>query len=158
MVDFQTLSCNSSLIWWLVILSLPLHAYYSNLHMVMSQGIQLTPDNSNPRELEPRANSSIKSFLFRFRSFLCKFTLDNWNHVVIEPWQCFVFTFLSFQFKFRVHSCILGRLIASPPPPTPIHSLILLFQVICFKLPITRTLFDFPRRFELSGVHCTLIK
>ena len=157
MVDFQTLSCNSSLIWWLIILSLPLHAYYSNLHMVMSQGIQLTPDNSNPRELEPRANS--KSFLFRFRSFLCKFTLDNWNHVVIEPWQCFVFTFLSFQFKFRVHSCILGRLIASPPsPPTPIHSLILLFQVICFKLPITRTLFDFPRRFELSGVHCTLIK
>ena len=154
MVDFQTLSCNSSLIWWLIILSLPLHAYYSNLHMVMSQGIQLTPDNSNPRELEPRANS--KSFLFRFRSFLCKFTLDNWNHVVIEPWQCFVFTFLSFQFKFRVHSCILGRLIASPP--TPIHSLILLFQVICFKLPITRTLFDFPRRFELSGVHCTLIK
>ena len=158
MVDFQTLSCNSSLIWWLIILSLPLHAYYSNLHMIMSQGIQLTPDNSNPRELEPRANSSIKSFLFRFRSFLCKFTLDNWNHVVIEPWQCFVFTFLSFQFKFRVHSCILGRLIASPPPPTPIHSLILLFQVICFKLPITRTLFDFPRRFELSGVHCTLIK
>ena len=157
MVDFQTLSCNSSLIWWLIILSLPLHAYYSNLHMVMSQGIQLTPDNSNPRELEPRANS--KSFLFRFRSFLCKFTLDNWNHVVIEPWQCFVFTFLSFQFKFRVHSCILGRLIAfPPPPPTPIHSLILLFQVICFKLPITRTLFDFPRRFELSGVHCTLIK
>ena len=155
MVDFQTLSCNSSLIWWLIILSLPLHAYYSNLHMVMSQGIQLTPDNSNPRELEPRANS--KSFLFRFRSFLCKFTLDNWNHVVIEPWQCFVFTFLSFQFKFRVHSCILGRLIASPPP-TPIHSLILLFQVICFKLPTTRTLFDFPRRFELSGVHCTLIK
>ena len=112
MVDFQTLSCNSSLIWWLIILSLPLHAYYSNLHMVMSQGIQLTPDNSNPRELEPRANS--KSFLFRFRSFLCKFTLDNWNHVVIEPWQCFVFTFLSFQFKFRVHSCILCCLISFP--------------------------------------------
>ena len=155
MVDFQTLSCNSSLIWWLIILSLPLHAYYSNLHMVMSQGIQLTPDNSNPRELEPRANS--KSFLFRFRSFLCKFTLDNWNHVVIEPWQCFVFFVLPVQIPCPfLYTWSLNCI--PPPPPTPIHSLILLFQVICFKLPITRTLFDFPRRFELSGVHCTLIK
>ena len=144
MVDFQTLSCNSSLIWWLIILSLPLHAYYSNLHMVMSQGIQLTPDNSNPRELEPRANSSIKSFLFRFRSFLCKFTLDNWNHVVIEPWQCFVFTFLSFQFKFRVHSCILGRLIASPPPPHPHPFAYFVISGYLLQTPDNSNTFRFP--------------
>ena len=35
----------------------------------------------------------------------------------------------------------------------PIHLLISLFPVICFKLPITRTFFNFPRRFELSGVN-----
>ena len=31
-----------------------------------------------------------------------------------------------------------------------------LFSVICFELQITRTrtFFDFPRSFELSGVHC----
>ena len=26
---------------------------------------------------------------------------------------------------------------------------------ICFELPITRTVFDFPRRFELSRVDCS---
>ena len=37
----------------------------------------------------------------------------------------------------------------------PIHFLIFLFPVICFELPITRIFFfDFPRRFELSGVIC----
>ena len=37
----------------------------------------------------------------------------------------------------------------------PIHLFISLFPVICFELPITtRTFFDFPRRFELSGVNC----
>ena len=34
--------------------------------------------------------------------------------------------------------------------PHPISLLL----VICFELPITRTIFDFPRRFELSGVDC----
>ena len=35
----------------------------------------------------------------------------------------------------------------------PVHLLnIFLFPVICFELPITRTFFDFPRRFELSEV------
>ena len=29
--------------------------------------------------------------------------------------------------------------------------------IIYFKLPITRTLFDFPRRFELSGVDCSVV-
>ena len=37
----------------------------------------------------------------------------------------------------------------------PIHFLIFLFPVICFELPITRIFFfDFPSRFELSGVIC----
>ena len=30
--------------------------------------------------------------------------------------------------------------------------------MICFKLPISRTFFDFPWRFELSGVHCNDIR
>ena len=35
----------------------------------------------------------------------------------------------------------------------PVHLLnIFLFPVICFELPITRTFFDFARRFELSEV------
>ena len=29
-----------------------------------------------------------------------------------------------------------------------------ILTVIYFKLPITRTFFDFPRRFKLSGVDC----
>ena len=37
----------------------------------------------------------------------------------------------------------------------PIHFHIFLFPVYCFELPMTRTFFfDFPRRFELSGVIC----
>ena len=35
--------------------------------------------------------------------------------------------------------------------PHPISLLL----VICFELPITRTVFDFPRRFELSRVDCS---
>ena len=38
----------------------------------------------------------------------------------------------------------------------PAHLLICLFPVTCFKLPLTGTFFDFPRRFELSGVDCTI--
>ena len=38
--------------------------------------------------------------------------------------------------------------------PHPVYFLIPLFLVICFELPITRTIFDFPRRFELSGFDC----
>ena len=33
-----------------------------------------------------------------------------------------------------------------------------LFLVVYFDLPITRTFFDFPWSFELSGVYCTWIK
>ena len=36
----------------------------------------------------------------------------------------------------------------------PIHLLISFFPVICFELLITRPFFDFPRRFQLSGVDC----
>ena len=141
MVDFQTLSCNSSLIWWLIILSLPLHAYYSNLHMVMSQGIQLTPDNSNPRELEPRANS--KSFLFRFRSFLCKFTLDNWNHVVIEPWQCFVFFVLPVQIPCPfLYTWSLNCI--PPPPPHPHPFAYFVISGYLLQTPDNSNTFRFP--------------
>ena len=41
-----------------------------------------------------------------------------------------------------------------------LHSLLIilhicLLPVACFELPIIRTFFDFPRRFELSGVDCS---
>ena len=39
----------------------------------------------------------------------------------------------------------------------PIHLLICLFPVICFKLPITRTFFLSPRWFKLWGVDWSLI-
>ena len=54
---------------------------------------------------------------------------------------------------FFVHSClVLCCLIAF----SPIHLLISLLLVICFKL--TRTFFDFPCRFKLSGVDCSYSK
>ena len=40
----------------------------------------------------------------------------------------------------------------------PIHLLISLLLVVCFKLLITRTFFDFPRSFELSGVNRTCLR
>ena len=52
-----------------------------------------------------------------------------------QPSKFFVFTFLTLQFKFSVHSCILCCSIAFPP----IHLLISLLPVIFFKLAITRT-------------------
>ena len=40
----------------------------------------------------------------------------------------------------------------------PTHSVLAsFFSVISFELPITWTFFDFPRRFELSGVDCLLL-
>ena len=66
-----------------------------------------------------------------------------------KPCQFFVFSFLSLQCKFNVHSCILCCFLLDS---LPIQLLIFLFPVICFKLPITQTFFDFPRRSELSGV------
>ena len=76
--------------------------------------------------------------MFLLISFLYNFTLDNSNHVISgwhlsrkkpctdvrnieliskQPSQVFVFTFLSLQFKFRVHSCLLCCLIAFPSHP-----------------------------------------
>ena len=43
------------------------------------------------------------------------------------------------------------KILAFPPHPFGYFCII---PVICFKLPITQTLFDFPRRFQLSGVDC----
>ena len=60
--------------------------------------------------------------------------------------------FFSFQLKFSVHSCILRCLIAFPPHQ--FAYLLISVYIVCFKLPITRTLhnsnffFGFPRRFE----------
>ena len=52
--------------------------------------------------------------------------------------QFFVFTFLSLQLKFSVHSCILRCLIAFPPHQ--FAYLLISVYIVCFKLPITRTL------------------
>ena len=89
----------------------------------------------------------------------------NIEFISKQPSQFFVFTFLSLQFKFSVHPCILCCLIAFPPHPfayfltswrfdcQPLfgkmspHSyrtrktaeIEPILLVICFKLPITRT-------------------
>ena len=59
---------------------------------------------------------------------------------------------LSSLFSLSVHvhdTCI----------PSPSYLLISLFPVIiCFEHTISRTLLDFPWRFELSGVNCSKVK
>ena len=97
------------------------------------------------------------------------------NIEFINTQQCkfSVFTFISSQFKFSVHLCVLIKLcyiilskisifISCCPwteacmilALTSLHLLVSLFPVICFELPITWTFFNFPWRFKLSGVDC----
>ena len=38
------------------------------------------------------------------------------------------------------------------------NTVVFLFPVICSQLPISRTFFNFPWRFELSGVDCIFNK
>ena len=53
------------------------------------------------------------------------------------PFHPFLYTLL--------HNCI----------PSPCICLFFLFPVICLKFPITRTFFNFPSKFKLSGVNCS---
>ena len=61
--------------------------------------------------------------------------------------QFFVFTFLSLQFKFSVHPCILFCLLAFPPHPFPYF---LISGYLLRNPDNSNFFFDFPRRFELS--------
>ena len=91
----------------------------------------------------------------------------------------FVFPFLSLQFKFSVHPCIFCQVFCcilikvcclinlylllplkwsvydSCIPSPSIYLAYFLIPVICFKLLIIQTFFDFPRRFELWEVDCS---
>ena len=72
-------------------------------------------------------------------------TLDLFQHNLFNSLSLFFVTLVQSQcpsLYILLLNCI--------PSPS-----ICLFPVICFKLPITRTFFDLPRRFELSGVDCT---
>ena len=72
-------------------------------------------------------------------------TLDLFQHNLFNSLSLFFVTLVQSQcpsLYILLLNCI--------PSPS-----ICLFPVICFKLPITRTFFDFPRRFELSVVDCT---
>ena len=62
-----------------------------------------------------------------------------------------VFTFLSLQFKYSVHHCILFSLLAFPPHPFPYF---LISGYLLRTLDNSNFFFDFPRRFELSGNIC----
>ena len=80
----------------------------------------------------------------------CTQTLFNplrWRSIN-RPRFLFLSRALDFEEKIGVcvHPCILCYpLIAFPPQ----------YRLFAgFKLPITRTFFDFPKRFELSGVNC----
>ena len=72
--------------------------------------------------------------------------------ISIQPCQFFVFTFC----HSSSNSVSIPVYFVSQLHSLPSHLLICLLQVICFKFPITRTFFDFPRRFELSGVVCNM--
>ena len=60
---------------------------------------------------------------------------------------------LNFIFKISVYLLL--------PLKSSVHDTYILLHPIslllgiCFELPITRTVFDFPRRFELSRVDCS---
>ena len=54
------------------------------------------------------------------------------------PFHLFLYTLL--------HNCI---------PSPSICLFFLYFSVICLKFPITRTFFNFPSKFKLSGVNCS---
>ena len=58
----------------------------------------------------------------------------NREFISKQPSQFFLFTFLSLQFKFSIHSCILCCLIAFPSEPFAYF----LTSGYGFKLPITR--------------------
>ena len=111
-------------------------------------------------------------FFFPFRSFLYNLTLNNSNNILStwqfeninsvqnneliskQPCQFFAFIFLSLQFKFSVHLCILIKLcclIAFPPYP---FDYFIIFSYLPWT-PNNPNFFDFPRRFKLSGVDFT---
>ena len=71
-----------------------------------------------------------------------------------QPCQFFAFIFLSLQFKFSVHLCILIKLcclIAFPPYK---FDYFIIFSYLPWT-PNNSNFFDFPRRFKLSGVDFT---
>ena len=75
----------------------------------------------------------------------------NVEFISKQPCQFFVFTLLSLQFKCSVHPCILFCLLAFPPHPFPYF----LISGYLLRTPDNSIFFfDFPSRFELSGVIC----
>ena len=66
----------------------------------------------------------------------------NIEFISKQPSQFFVLTFLSLQFKFNLSSLLC--LIAFPPNPFAYF----LTSSLCFKIPMTRTFFNFHWRFE----------
>ena len=148
--------------------------------------MQLTPDNSNPRELEPKSISpGFPSYIY------CNFTLDNSNLPLTRSNFCFpsahfytilpsitrtmlwprdksgknrvlksgtlnvfqnnlyftIFTFLSLQFKFSVHSCILCCLIAFPSHPFAYF----LTSGYLLQTPDNSNFFRFPLNVRVIG-------
>ena len=136
------------------------------------------------------------------RQFQYNFTLDNSNHAlsarqvrkkkqqctevrtfnlsIKQQCQFFVFTFMSLQFKFSVHSCILIKLccliffkiyISCCPKcevcmilASPLPFAYFLISVHLLRTPdnsnsvlVTRTFFNFRTRFELSGVDYIIV-
>ena len=79
------------------------------------------------------------TFLLHCISNSCPYLYIN-HDLFLNSFSKILIINLSLPLKWSVHDTFIN------PPPHPIHLL------ICFELSITRTLFDFPRRFELSGV------
>ena len=82
--------------------------------------------------------SSSEPFLFLFKT-LNLFQNNRVNSLFL--------LFLSLQFKFSVHPCILFCLLAFPPHPFPYF---LISGYLLRNPDNSNFFFDFPRRFELS--------
>ena len=106
----------------------------------------------------PKPWISLKTIVFSLSLRFFTFCLSNSNTmfstVLIN--QGFVAQIISFS-KYRYISCCpwseVYMILAFSPLPT--HHPISLLLVICFKLTITRSVFDFPWRFELLRVDCS---
>ena len=140
---------------------------------VQWKAVSENPWKSSPKMLKNSTKSQINQLSLK------KWT-NNLNHVFLSTWQvgkkkwlyhctevrstefiskqpcqffCATFLFTPVQIQCPTLWTECAWYLHSLLTILPIY----LLPVICFKLPITRTFFNFPGRFLLSGVGCTLL-
>ena len=81
-------------------------------------------------------------------------SLKSWKIDIVDLTQQFsssIFTYFRYRFRYKNHLIAIDFYRLTTPGIFTIKVFSLL-PAIYFELPITRTFFDFPWRFELSGV------